>query len=57
MTACVLLGTTFACLPTLLGVVYRQYDTKRRKFNDSQPGRLSAKQTSDRNNKLSSRQR
>ena len=28
-------------------MIYRQYECKRRKFNDSQPARLSAKQTNE----------
>ena len=41
----------------IIGAVYRQYDCKRRKFNDSKPERQSAKNSNDRNNKLRNRQR
>ena len=41
----------------IIGAIYRQYDCKQRKFNDSKPERQSAKNSNDRNNKLRNRQR
>lgn len=45
------------CICMLPGVVYRHYESRRRRYNDDQPSRLRAKQENDKRNKIRSRQR
>ena len=40
-----------------VGVVYRYYESTRRKYLDDQPGRLSAKERNQRNTKVHNRQK
>jgi len=40
-----------------LEAVHRYYESRRRLYNDAQPGRLSAKEENDRKSKIRARQR